>query len=202
MHSALAIANYFIHAAVQQGLATKDFPASKVHGLVYLAHGWLLGSAGVGVINDPVMADKDGVFIPELKAAGCWGTKNVTQLVSVVEMDAKRGLMVENTPQLAAQNPTTQALAWVWKTYGPLSSFAIGQHIQEADGPWEKVWHAPDRRGEEPRPIPGALIKTWFKSLSGRRVEQKENSKLTRTQQLEIRPKVERTEIIVKKPLK
>ena len=200
MHSALAIANYFIHTAIQQGLAARDFPASKVHGLVYLAHGWLLGSAGAGVINDQVMADKDGIFLPELKAAGCWGTKNVTQLVSVVEMDAKRGLMVEQTPQLAPQNPTTQALAWVWKTYGPLSSFAIGQHIQEPGSPWEKIWNAPERRGEEPRPVPGPMIKAWFRSLSDRRNEQSHSSKLTRTQRLEMKPKVERTEIVAKKP--
>lgn len=202
MHSALAIANYFINTALQQGVATKDFPPLKVHGLVYLAHGWLLGSAGAGVIDGQLMADKDGVFVPELKAAGCWGTKNVTQLVSVVELDAKRGLMVEQTPQLAAQNPTTQALAWIWKTYGGLTSFAIGQHIQEAGSPWEKVWHAPDRRGEEPRPVPNPMIKAWFRSLSGMRAEQGANSKLTRTQQRELRPQVERTEIVQKRPVK
>src|SRR5258707_4144908 len=106
MHSSLAIANFFIQSALTQGLAARDFPPAKVHGLVYLAHGWLLGSAGAGLIKVPVMADRDGIFIPELKEAGCTGTKNVTTLVSEVMMDPKRGMMVEQTPQMMAQHPS------------------------------------------------------------------------------------------------
>ncbi|HUR41468.1 MAG TPA: hypothetical protein VM240_09915 [Verrucomicrobiae bacterium] len=202
MHSAVAIANYYIGAAIQQGLATRDFPPSKVHGLVYLAHGWLLGSAGAGVVRGNVMADKDGVFFAELKDAGCWGTRNVTQLVSVIQMDDKRGLMIEQTPQLTPQNPTVAALAWIWRTYGPLSSLKIGEHIRETGGPWEKTWHSPERKGDEARPIAPATMKGWFRNLSSRREDQSHNSKLTRTQQREMKPKVEKTLMLPKKPLK
>jgi len=200
MNSALAIANYFVQSAIDQKMAGKDFPPSKVHGLVYLAHGWLLSSAGAAIIKGEVMADRDGIFIPDLKAAGCWGTKNVTQLVSVVEMDDKRGLMVEQTPQLARNNPTLSALAWIWKTYGALSSFSIGQHIKEAGSPWDQVWNDPARKGDEPRAVSNPAIRAWFKGLTGRREEQKSISKLTRTQQLELHPKVEKTQLMPKRP--
>ena len=186
MHSSLAVANYFIQAALAQGLANRDFPASKVHGLVYLAHGWLLGSAGANLIKAPVMADRDGVFVPELREAGCAGTKNVTALVSIVEMDTKRGIMVEHTPQMMAKHPSVAALAWCWKTYGPLSSFAVGQHVKEAGSPWDKVWNDEKRRGDEPRLVPAPLIKTWFKSLTSRREVQSHTSKLSKTQKLEL----------------
>jgi uncharacterized phage-associated protein len=192
MNSALAIANYFIKTAIDQGLASRDFPPSKVHGLVYLAHGWLLGSAGAAVIKSTVMADKDGIFIPDLRQAGCTGTKNVTQLVSVVEMDSRRGLMIEQTPQLAPNNPTVAALAWCWKTYGLLSSFSVGEHIKEAGSPWDRIWHDPARKGDEPRPVPNTAIRAWFRSLSTRRQEQSHTSKLTKTQRLELKPKVTR----------
>lgn len=194
MHSALAVANYFIQAALDQNLAGKDFPPAKVHGLVYLAHGWLLGSAGAAIISSPVAAHKDGVFIPALREAGCWGTKNVTGLVSVVQMDAARGVMVEQTPQLTPQNPVIPALAWIWKTYGPLASFRITEHIRESGGPWDTVWHDPARTGEEPRPIPTVTIKAWFRKLSGKRGEQGKRSKLTQTQKLEMNPKFSRTQ--------
>jgi len=200
MNSALAIANHFIQSAIDHKLSGKDFPPSKVHGLVYLAHGWLLSSAGAAIIKSTVMADRDGVFIPDLKDAGCWGTKNVTQLVSVVEMDAKRGLMVEHTPQLAPNNPTISALAWIWKTYGALSSFSIGQHIKEAGSPWDKIWNDPARKSDEPRAVPNPAIRAWFRGLTGRREEQKHNSKLTRTQQLELHPRVEKTQLLPKRP--
>lgn len=202
MHSAVAIANYYIGMAIQGGIASRDFPPSKVHGLVYLAHGWLLGAAGAGIVRGNIMADKDGVFFPELKDAGCWGTKNVTQLVSVIEMDDKRGLMVEQTPQLTPHNPTVAALAWIWRTYGSLPSLKVGEHIREAGGPWEKTWHAPERKGEEARPVTPASMKAWFKNLSSRREDQSHSSKLTKTQKLEMTPKVEKTQLLMKKPLK
>ena len=202
MNSSLAIANYFIQTALQQGLANKDFPPAKVHGLVYLAHGWLLGSAGAAVIKGHVCANTDGIFIPDLKEAGCWGTKNVTQLVSIVEMDAKRGIMVEHTPTLAPQNPTLQALGWVWKTYGGLTSFNIGQHIKETGGPWDKVWHDPARHGDEPRPVPNPMIRAWFRNVTTRRTEQSHTGRLNKTQKLELHPQVEKSDWISKMSLK
>jgi uncharacterized phage-associated protein len=200
MHSALAVANYFIQSALDHNLAAKDFPPSKVHGLVYLAHGWLLGTAGAAIIDSPVAAHHDGVFIPALKDAGCWGTKNVTALVSVVQMDAARGVMTEQTPTLAPKNPTLPALAWIWKTYGPLSSFRVSEHIREPGSPWETVWHSPERKGEEPRTIPTVTIKAWFRKLSGKRTEQGRHSKLTQTQQLELKPGMDKTQRLLKRP--
>jgi uncharacterized phage-associated protein len=188
VNSSLAIANFFIQSATASGIATKDFPPVKVHGLVYLAHGWLLASAGAAIVRAQVMADLDGIFLPDLRSAGCAGTRNVTQLVSVVEMDAKRGMMIEQTPKLAPNNPTLAPLAWCWKTYGALSSFRIGEHIKEAGSPWDKVWHAPGRHGEEPRVVPNPLIKTWFRGLADRRHDQGRTSKLTHTQKREMKP--------------
>jgi uncharacterized phage-associated protein len=197
MNSSLALANFFVQAALKQGIANRDFPPSKVHGLVYLAHGWLLGSAGASLVQGPVMANGDGIFLPGLKDAGCWGTKNVTQLVSVVAMDDKRGLMVEQTPQIAPNNPTLAALGWCWKTYGSLSSFAIGEHVKESGSPWDQVWHDPARKGDEPREVPNTLIRAWFRGLSSRREEQSQTGKLTRTQRLELNPK---TQVLPKQP--
>lgn len=194
MHDALAIANYFVQAARAAGLANRDFPPTKVHGLVYLAHGWLLGSAGAPIVNDRIFAGRDGVLVPALRDAGCWGTRNVTEPVAVVKMDEARGIMVERAPMLNPRDATVSALAWVWKTYGAMTSFAIAEHIKEAGGPWDEVWNDPKRDGEEPRPIPDEAIRKWFRGLSGRREQQGRNSKLNRTQRSELKPKLEKTQ--------
>jgi len=94
--------------------------------------------------------------------------------------------MVEQTPKFMDKHPSIAALQWCWKTYGALSSHAIGQHIREPGGPWDKVWNAEARKGEQPQPVPPALIKNWFNGLTSRREEQAHNSKLTRTQKLEL----------------
>ena len=179
MHNALAIANYFVQSARDAGIASKDFTALKVHGLVYLAHGWMLGTAGAPIVDRPVYACRDGVLLPELRDAGCWGTKNVTDLVSVVKMDDARGIMVEQTPMLNPRDATVSALAWVWKTYGAQTSFSVAELVKELGGPWDQVWNDEKRADEEPKPIPDAIVRKWFRGVSSGRKESR-HSELAR----------------------
>jgi uncharacterized phage-associated protein len=198
MQSALAIANYFVKTAQEQGV--RDLPPMKLHGLVYLAHGWLLGAAGATLIKGSVMASRDGVFIAELRDAGCWGNKNVSQPVSTIEMDEKRGVMVEHTPQLIPNNPVVSALAWVWKTYGPMPAFRVVQHVKEPGSPWDLIWNDEERSDEEPKDIPNTTIKLWFRSLSSKREEQGKHSKLSGVERSELKPKLEKTQRMLAQP--
>jgi len=196
-YSALAIANYFVALAQAEGV--KDMTPAKLHGLVYCAHGWLLAAAAQPLVRGAVMADRDGVFLSEMKDAGCWGTRNVTQYVNVVRLNPTRGVMEELTPLLPAKDPVVPALQWVWKTYGKLSSFQVGKHLKEAGGPWDLIWNDEARPDEEPKEIPNTTIKLWFRELSGKRDAQAgHHVKLTDTQRSERRPKLESTQRLMR----
>ena len=197
-YSALAIANHFVQTAQAENI--KDMTPAKLHGLVYCAHGWLLAAAAQPLIHGAVMADRDGLFVTELRDAGCWGTRNVTQLVTVVRMNPARGLMEELTPLLPPKDPVLPALQWVWKTYGKLSSFQVGKHLKEAGGPWDLIWNDEERPDEEPKEIPNTTIKLWFRELSGKREAQAHHGKLTSTQRSERKPKLESTQRLLARP--
>lgn len=198
MHSALAVANYFVEAARRDGV--KDLTPAKLHGLVYLAHGWLLGAAGQPIINGRVMADRDGVFMPELREAGCWGTKNVVEPVARFELDPARGVMAERSPVLAPNDPVMPALHWVWKTYGAMPSFKVAQHVREVGSPWDLIWNDEERENDEPKLIPNGTIKLWFKDLSSKRQVQGTHQKLTDAQVSERHPKLGDTQNMLARP--
>ncbi|HUS23694.1 MAG TPA: hypothetical protein VM369_01995 [Candidatus Binatia bacterium] len=198
MHSALAIANWFVDAAKADGV--RDLTPPKLHGLVYAAHGWLLGAAGKPMIVSPVKADRDGVFVPELRDAGCWGSRTVNEHVAQIKMDEARGVMSEHKPELAPDDPTVPALQWVWKTYGKLTAFQIAQHVREFGSPWDLIWNDEDRADDEAKLIPNTTIKLWFRDLSKMRQEQGRNAKLTDVQKQELKPKLEKTQRMLAKP--
>jgi uncharacterized phage-associated protein len=192
-YSALAIANYFVNLA--QAESIKDMTPAKLHGLVYCAHGWLLAAASQPLVHGAAMADRDGIFLTELKDAGCWGTKNVSQPVTVVRLNPARGVMEELTPLLPPKDAVVPALQWVWKTYGKLSSFQVTKHLKETGGPWDLIWNDEARADENPKEIPNTTIKLWFRELSGKREAQAgHHVKMTDTQRSERRPKLDSTQ--------
>ena len=159
MYSAVAIANDFVSRA----LAAKahDLDPTKLHGLIYLTHGWCIGRTGKPLLKGQVAAFRDGVLVPELREQGCWGTRRIEALLSVVEPDAE-GHMKSATPQLEAMTPLKPLLDWIWTTFGALTSFELSHLVRETEGPWDKVWHHPSRTREEPYDIPFELLKKWF----------------------------------------
>lgn len=159
MFSAVAIANDFIARALREQVL--DTSPSKLHELVYLAHGWHIGRQGEPLLRGTVSAAREGVLVPELREQGCWGTRRVEGLINIVAPDAE-GVMISSAPQLPPGSKAGPVLDWVWQTYGRRNAFELSTVTREKDGPWDKVWHHPSRTRDEPYDIPFELLKKWF----------------------------------------
>lgn len=166
-YSAIALANEFI--ALADAERVPDINPSKLHDLIYLAHGWHLGIDGVPMATGNFYAWRDGVFAPTLREAGCWGTKRLSGFVALIQMDDTRGVMVEQTPRVPLKDPIHRTLQAAWKLYGCLPPFDLARVTKEAGAPWDLIWNDEERPSDEPKPIPNATIKIWFKELATKR---------------------------------
>lgn len=198
MYSAVAIANFFVRQAAKDGV--RDLSPAKLHALVYFAHGWRLGVIGRSMVNGGVKAHRDGVFVPELREAGCWGTKRVEGLIAVVKLDETRGLMTEQTPELAADDPALASLEWVWKTYGRVPPFELARMTKEVGAPWDLIWNDEERPDDEPKTIPTGTVRLWFRELSARRRRESQQQALSGAQQRESAPALEETQQLLEQP--
>lgn len=198
MYNALAIANHFVVCA--RDSSVRDLTPLKLHGLTYCAQGWHLRLSGKPLIEGRVAAHRDGVFIPELREAGCWGAKALTEPVAVLRMDERRGVMIEQKPTLAPAAPVKPLLDWVWKTYGKLPLYELSKHINVTGGPWDLVWNDEGRTEDEARVIPAGAIRQWFQKLGTKEGADTSEHRLSRTQRLEAKLPPESAQRLLTKP--
>ena len=183
MYPAVAIANYFVKRAAQEGV--RDITPAKLHDLVYFAHGWRLGIVNRPMITSTIMAAKDGLIISDLRESGCWGSKRIEGLIETIQMDESRGVMAQQTPELAPDDPAITSLEWVWKAYGKLSPYDLSRATREVGSPWDLIWNDEERPDDEPKKVPNGTIRLWFKDLSARRKHESRNHELSAVQQRE-----------------
>lgn len=165
--SPVAVANEFVALAGPDRIG--DITPAKLHALVYLAHGWHLGVKGHPLLNGRVSAWRDGVFVAELREAGCWGTKRVETPLTLLTMDDARGMMAEQTPRMPVRSLELKTVHAVWKLYGRLPSFDLVRITKEAAAPWDLIWNDEERPNDEPKVIPNATMKIFFRELAGKR---------------------------------
>jgi len=167
VHSPIAVANEYIALAANDRI--HDVNPAKLHALVYLAHGWHLGITGKPLLEGRVMAWRDGVLVHELRESGCWGTKRVEAPLSLVTMDDARGMMAERTPRMPPKHADLKTVEAVWRLYGRLPSFDLVRVTKEVASPWDLIWNDEERPDDEPKPIPNATMKIFFRELSNKR---------------------------------
>ena len=161
MHSAIAVANAFIARSIAD--RTRSLSPTKLHELVYLAHGWHLALTAQPLITGAVVAYRDGVMVPELRAQGCWGTHRAEELLSVFNPSTTSSGMIRSyVPQVPKDDPAQNTLAWVWNTYRNLTPYELTNLTRQAGSPWDKIWHHPQRVRDEPYDIPSPLMRKWF----------------------------------------
>ena len=85
VYSVIAVANEFLRRARE---SYRVLSATQLHELIYCAQGWHLVVAGMPLIGGPVAAHRGGVYIPDLRVAGCWGAPEVTGLLHESGNDA------------------------------------------------------------------------------------------------------------------
>lgn len=164
MHSAIAVANNFIARGQLQ--RHYDLSPVKLHELVYLAHGWHLAQTGRPLIEGAVSASRDGVLIPELKERGCWGTRRISDLISVFDPSkTASGMMRTRIPEIPKTDPAVRTVALIWSLYGALTPYDLANITRQTGGPWFKVWNHPQRTLDEPYDIPPQLLQKWFLNM-------------------------------------
>lgn len=178
MRSALAVANYLLKRA-----QTSSTPLSgdQLQSLTYFAQGLRLALVNDALLDEVVMARRDGIFIESLASAVGIGTRTLTGLLTRID-NAKGGMLSEVTPCLEADDPACATLDLVWSRFAAFSGYELGLFVRSAGSPWDETWNDPERlaaklstvaaqswrdddANERALVIPNSLIRRWFRSL-------------------------------------
>ena len=154
LHSAVAVANEFLRRARE---ARRSLSATQVHELVYCAQGWHLVTCDSALIPGPVAAHRGGVFVPELRAAGCWAAEPVQGLLQDPADES-------SFPRIEAKHVGRQTIDRIWQDYGSLSRYDLTRFTLSPGGPWDQIWNTEAR--PESCVIPERLLRKWFGELA------------------------------------
>ncbi|MGH8460171.1 MAG: hypothetical protein ACRESS_01060 [Stenotrophobium sp.] len=167
MYEVIAIANEFIARGQREGL--RDLSAIKLHALVYLVCCYWMARGDAPPLR--IHANREGVFLPDLREHGCWGTRRVANPVSVIEADTSSSpILHELTPRLPADHSSSQLIDWVWHSYRKRSAYELSQHTREHGTPWDQVWNDPARGAAESCEIPQKMLHRWFAEIIQQRL--------------------------------
>ena len=178
MRPALAVANALLNRATESGITLSG---DALQSLTYFAHGLRLALVNDALLDEVVMAQRDGIFIESLASAGALGTRNINSPLTRVEK-LPDGLLSVKTPALDADDPAAATLELVWSRFGRFGGYELGLFVRSAGSPWDEVWNDPQRlasklsavalqtwqedgSGERALVIPNSLIRRWFRSL-------------------------------------
>jgi uncharacterized phage-associated protein len=149
-HSAIAVANTLLRRA---RVARRLLSPTQLHELVYCAQGVHLATIGLALIDSAIAAYRGGVFVPALRAAGCWGDPVVDGLIPAA---ASEGVF----PNIDGDRVAMSTLNYVWQEFGLLSRYDLCRFALAADGPWGQTWE--QAAPAESCTIPDAMLSVWF----------------------------------------
>lgn len=176
MHSALAVANHLFERAEQERLV---LTGGQLQCLCYFAHGLRLALVNLPLLDETVLADRDGVSIPSITRLGLYGGRPVRHLLTEVRPTAG-GLLDEVAPVFDEQEPALSTVDLVWSRFGRFGAYDLGVFVRSAGGPWDETWNHPDRIegllssvASQPLtadgralPMANSLIRRWFRELT------------------------------------
>lgn len=162
MENSLAVANYFIKKALDEGSQVTPMKLLK---LVYIAHGWNLALSGEPLLNEGVEAWKFGPVVPsvyhEFKE---YGNTAIKRLANVY---VSRNQVITPTIGKASKD----LLDKVWEVYKKYDGLQLSTLTHQKDTPWDIIWNKNGGRTEKGILIPNDLIEEHYKQ----KAEQSEN---------------------------
>lgn len=179
MHPAIAIANYFIEKA-EAGKTPVN--GAQLHCLSYFAHGLRLALVNLPLLDEAVLADKDGVTLAGINRTGIGTNRNVTRLLTQLQTQPN-GLLDEVAPVLDERDPAVPTLDIVWARFSSFSAYDLGVFVRGQGGPWDQTWNDPQRlegllvqsmtqvwqpssdSSDAAVVIANSLIRRWFRKL-------------------------------------
>lgn len=179
MRSAIAVANHIITSAEKDKAALSG---SQLQYLSYFAHGLRLAMVNEPLLDEPVLADRDGVVISSLSAAGASNTRIVKDLMTTVEK-LPSGMLTVLTPMLEQADPALPTLDLVWSRFGGVATYDLSTFVRSAESPWDEIWNDPERLAgklsasitqvwrdqadgaDRGIVIPNSVIRRWFRQM-------------------------------------
>ncbi|MEM6334404.1 MAG: type II toxin-antitoxin system antitoxin SocA domain-containing protein [Planctomycetota bacterium] len=154
MHSAIAVANYFIRKAQQE---EQPITLLQLLKLTYIAHGWHLAVLNRALFEERVKAWQYGPVIPavyhEFKR---YGSGPISQVGMIT--DAWSG--ARTVPDEQLEPDTRDVLDRVWIAYRHFTAAQLVHITHQDDSPWKQCYEGPT---ESPT-IPEGLIKSHFQN--------------------------------------
>lgn len=178
MRSSIAVANHLLKLALT---SKATLSGDQLQCLTYFAHGLRLALVNDALLDEVVMARRDGVFIEGLTKAGAVGSHSLTGLLTLIQARPD-GMLDEVIPALDTDDPACATLDMVWSRFGSFSGYELGLFARGAGSPWDETWNDPERlaailaisvtltwreqeTGESAFVIPNSMIRRWFRSL-------------------------------------
>ena len=148
MYSAKAIANYFLEKGWKKGIELSPLKLMK---LVYLAHGWYLGSTQKPLIRDYVHAWTYGPVIPELyHEFKKYGNQPIGECAREVE-DSDGDFRVHEP--LVKDKLTKQFLDIIWGGYKDYSASQLSAMTHQSGAPWDTTKKSSDSNKSKRDPV-------------------------------------------------
>lgn len=180
MHPAIAVANYLLEKAQAVRMPING---AQLQCLSYFAHGLRLALVNLPLLDEAVLADRDGIHLASIGRAGVGTNRTVTQLLTHVHQ-RENGLLDEIAPVLDDRDPAIPTLNTVWARFGSFSAYDLSTFVRGTGSPWDQTWNDPGRldgllattatqvwqpEGEVDSDravvIPNSLIRRWFRQL-------------------------------------
>jgi uncharacterized phage-associated protein len=162
-YKALAVANFFIEKARQEG--KEDLTPLKLLKLIYIAHGWYLALMESSLIEEPIEAWRFGPVVSTIyQEFKHYGNSNIEAPGKEIKFE---GAIAKNAvPEINKNDEETLALLnRVWEVYKKHTAIQLANWTHLPEGPWYKEW-VEDGNTYPGHVISNNLIKEYFQGLA------------------------------------
>ena len=178
MHPAIAVANYLFEKAQAAKLPVNG---AQLQCLTYFAHGLRLALVNLPLLDEAVLADRDGINLASIARSGVGTNRTIGRLLTQLQ-PRDNGLLDEVAPVLDERDPAIPTLDTVWARFGGFSAYDLSIFVRGTGSPWDETWNDPNRldgllattatqvwqpEADNDRAvvIPNSLIRRWFRQL-------------------------------------
>ncbi len=167
LHSAIAVANYFVVKGVKEN---RPVDAMKLQKLLYFAHGWHLALYGEPLLSERVEAWSYGPVVPTAYREFKHNGRSPIEFPAFEWPGGRREASGPLFSRRAAQVTNARAVGLldkIWEVYGGYSGTQLADMTHAKDGPWYQVWAGEAQRGAvRGIDIGDDLIGDYFKRIA------------------------------------
>lgn len=156
MENSLAVANYFVNKANEEGV---ELTPMKLIKLVYIAHGWHLAIKNDPLIDEGVQAWKYGpVVVSVYDSFKEYGKKLINRPAYIFTFSPQVEYFAPNINNAE----TKEFLDNVWRVYSKYDGLQLSALTHQPNTPWYITWHQNGGKDQTAVVIPNNLIKTHY----------------------------------------